>query len=149
MPRRPSSNPPAPGDQIRISFLLDRRREPELGYLFEMTGHGDRPRELLRLALLGLQYETEMKEMREVARRASLANLENFIPAMAAAEPAATRAPSERAQHAKPIEASVQEPQTNTEPVSRASAQPALEPIAQQREQPTASDVDGLDGFLA
>jgi len=122
MPRRPSPNPPGPGDQIRISFLLDRRREPELAYIFDMEGHGDRPREILRLAQLGHQAEVEQREFVAAARRQSLASLGamppiGLLPTTTAVHGAVA--------HQEPVANHASEP---TEPVAK--AKPAREPVA-------------------
>src|SRR5690606_6011243 len=75
MPRNTDSTAPATDEQFRISFLLDIRRYPELAYLRDLTGHGDRPRELMRLAVLGQRHEAEMQEIAELTRKASMAAL--------------------------------------------------------------------------
>lgn len=139
MPRRPSPNPPGPGDQIRISFLLDRRREPELAYIFDMEGHGDRPREILRLAQLGHQAEVEQREFVAAARRQSLANLGAMPPigllptapavpgAVVHQEPVANRA-SEQAEpvtKAKPVREPVAPAPSQGDPAPEAAATPA------------------------
>lgn len=63
------------GKQIRIAFFLDRDRDPYLAHLFDIHEHGGRPRELLRLAKLGLEKERELKELQAAAMKASLDRL--------------------------------------------------------------------------
>lgn len=131
MPRRPNPNPPAPDELLRISFLLDIRREPELAYLRDMHGHGDRPRELLRLAILGQRAEAEMKELLKSARAVGFANLQQVASTISpAAEPrraaqAPARAPKQDAPpSARPRPAASVE-EVESAPVAQPKAKPA------------------------
>ena len=74
MPRRPNPNAFKKNEQVRISFMLDFRRHPELRYLAKRHGHGDRPRELMRLVQLGFETDQQIKQMVEQAR-ASMATI--------------------------------------------------------------------------
>lgn len=62
------------GERIRVAFELDRGREPELDFLFDLTGHGERPRELLRLARIGRRTEIDAMRMAQQAGFSSLAH---------------------------------------------------------------------------
>lgn len=68
MSRQPKTNPKNDPDVIRISFLLDLKSHTELDSLRTMTGHGERPRELLRLAKLGLMREEDDKRILDTVR---------------------------------------------------------------------------------
>lgn len=59
MPRKPNPKPTSPDQLLRISFMLDLDRSPDFAFLKEFRGHGDRPRELVRLARLGMQLEQQ------------------------------------------------------------------------------------------
>jgi len=105
-------------DTIRISFLLNVRREPELAYLLTLEGHGDRPRELLRLAKIGYQAEREMQELSKAVRRGGIQTLASQS---ASASPVRKTASEEMAaSSAKPASS-----ETDDGESGKASTQPA------------------------
>lgn len=81
MARRPNPIPPGPDTHLRISFQIDfrERKNSPLHYLATLDGHGDRPRELLRLALLGKKTETEMMAITEMTHNQVLQRMKNTI----------------------------------------------------------------------
>lgn len=81
MSRRPNPSPTPAEDQLRISFILDVVQTPELAHLKHVVGHGARPRELLRLAIMGMKYELETQALAEAARQAGLVPGGGMVPA--------------------------------------------------------------------
>lgn len=55
-------------NRIRISFLLDVEVHKDLEFLKNKFGHGERPRELLRLAKIGLIHDAREKKILEQLR---------------------------------------------------------------------------------
>lgn len=151
MPRNTDSTAPATDEQFRISFLLDIRRYPELAYLRDLTGHGDRPREIMRLAVLGQRHEAEMQEIAELTRKASMAALRGTAARTAEeasallmqavrrtdAHDAAAQPP---ARPAKPT-AARRAPEPESQPVAAAEA-PEPAPAPPAAELTAAHDVD-------
>ena len=121
MSRKPNPNPPSPDQQLRISFILDLTRHDELQHLKKMTAYGERPRELLRLALRGLRAEREEQELSAAARMAGLASF--GIPS--SRQPmAAGEAPQQYLPH----------PQSQPQP----AYQPPQQPVSEPQRQPEA-----------
>lgn len=152
MPRRPNPNPPGPDDQIRISFLLDVREGCELAFLRDLRGHGERPRELLRLAMIGLRAEAEMKEMMRTVHEANLKQLREAAVGAATAvvpapvvPPVASQAIEPAPVGAEPPRAYVQSEPGETPTLGKTSEVNAAPATAPANEMPPASanvDVD-------
>ena len=89
-------------DQIRISFQLDLTNRPEFEVLRNMNGHGDRPRELLRLAKLGLEYEQKRSKIMERLHDSSLEGMSKSLAASALEAQSEKAEDSERKNTASP-----------------------------------------------
>ena len=136
MTQKTTKNGVIDDDTIRISFILNVKHNPDLAYLMSLEGHGDRPRELVRLAAVGARNEAQMREITEQVRANEIRKVASKVvtqdrraaqAAGAASEsedPVKSEAPSHQSQPDAATEPAVQEPK-QAEASASSSEQPS------------------------
>lgn len=124
---------------IRISFILNVKHNPELAYLMALEGHGDRPRELVRLAVIGVRNEEHVREITATVRANEMRKV------------AARLASSERHQPAPVSSASRAQPQTTEVFETPAAPDPSAQaaPEARGSEPVSTESVPGTPASVA
>lgn len=135
------------GNIFRISFSIDVEAYPQLEYIKDLKGHGRRPQELLRLALLGAAYDEAAKRLLATSSLggagASVAPSVNQQQA-----PPAIATPVQHVEETPPVRQVTETPPAYTPPSEPSPApEPVYRPIPQapiapkpQEESPSSDD---------
>ena len=133
---------------MRISFQLDLKHNEDLAFLRDIHRHGDRPRELIRLAIKGRRREIELEQLSRAGHSFVMRGIESeqmvhsqALPVVAGAQPAAPSAP-QGAHHAAPHAAppSPQYSPAQQPPVQQAPQAPAQASVTAAQPKPVARE---------
>lgn len=122
----------------RISFSLDVEAYPQLAYIMDLKGHGRRPQEFLRLALLGAAYDEAAKRLMAPDAHMAGSLPVMWSPTVGAAAPVPV-APQSAAVTPAPAPSQVaQEQVTTPAPAPQPHTPAPQQPAPVQNQEPTA-----------